>query len=129
MNDYSEEVFKGKVSSALTQVRTILENTRKPEYAANVPHEYVDKFLLANFLANTTLASFLNVLETLGMKPEALKKMKEWSEARSVTVRFKAEETCTFLREVSRQVESKTQYVTEWSGGGKRTDKVVRSHP
>jgi len=56
----------------------------------------------------------MNVLQiALGVKEKDLAKLKEWNQTRSVTLAFKAEETCKFLRKVEREVKSDTTRVTE----------------
>jgi hypothetical protein len=39
MDAFNEVRFRQKVDTALTRVRTILDNEKKPLYAENVPHE------------------------------------------------------------------------------------------
>jgi hypothetical protein len=76
-----------------------------------------------------SLGSLVNLLEVLGVNVKSLKQMRGWvAEGRSVTLRFKAEERCSFNRETKREQESDTKFVREYSGafgGGKTTDKVV----
>jgi hypothetical protein len=108
--------------------KTVLANNKNPTYPSDVPHVYDDKYLLAEFLTNTALAAELNTLELLGLNAKGLKQLKEWSDKRSITFRFKAEEYCDFIKEVTREEEDPTKYVREYSGilgGGKRTDKVI----
>ena len=127
-DEFNEHQFNQQVSTAVSNCRKILDNTRNPQQPADVPHAYTDKFHLAEFLTNTTLAAQLTVLEQLGVTPELVKKFKEWSRTRSVTLRFSGEERCVFDRKVEREVESATKHVTEISGlgrGVKITDKVI----
>jgi hypothetical protein len=44
MNSFNEYVFRGKVDTALDTVRKILETTKHPARAADVPHVYDDKY-------------------------------------------------------------------------------------
>ncbi len=96
-----------------------------------VPHKYDDKYALAEFVTNCALAAQFNVLELLGLSDAGIKRLKEWSKQRTVTLRFTAEERCTYLREETRKVESGDEYVTEVDssviGRIKRTFKTVRS--
>ena len=39
--------------------------------------------------------------------------MRDWAKTRTVTLRFKAEEACKFLRKVEREVKSDTTHVNE----------------
>lgn len=129
MNPYNESRFRSQVDSALKSVRTVLENTRHPQYPADVPHQYDDKYSLAEFVTNTSLASQLNCLEALGLTQKSLQQLLKWAQSRSVTIRLKSEETCTYDREETRKVTSATEHVTEVKGLLSNvlsiTDKVV----
>jgi len=102
MEEFNEQVFLNRLSSASEAVRRILENTRNPTLPSNVAHTYLDKFLLVEFLLNTTCASFVNALEPLGLSEKNLATLKEWSTSRSVSLRFSSEETCKFLHKRER---------------------------
>ena len=129
MESYGERELKTKVDAALRRIRTVLENTRNPQYPADVPHRYDDKYLLAEVLTRVASASVLQCLEVVGMSASPCATMREWAATRSVTIRLAAHEDCVFLREESRKVESPQQYVTEITGlpegKVKRTDKIV----
>ncbi|MBY0309333.1 MAG: hypothetical protein K2Q09_11375, partial [Phycisphaerales bacterium] len=86
----------------MTKVARVLENTRKPVYPADCHHSYDDKFGLVEFLGNTTLASALNVLEFLGVTDETFARLYEWSQSRSVTLAFEAQQQCTFDKKEKR---------------------------
>ena len=116
------------MDKALEKVATILENTKNPKLVEDVHHEYDDKYLLAEFLTNISIASFLNLLETLGLTVEGIKQLIEWSQTNSVSLRLAATEKCKFKEKKTRKVESKQQYVTERTGvfgTSKTTEKVV----
>lgn len=109
MQNFDENQFHERVNKALERVRTILENTRTPQYAADVQHEYDYKYLLAEFLTNSTIAACFNSLEKLGVDDaKKLNSLKEWAKTRSGTLRFKAEERCKFLKKTEREVKSDT---------------------
>jgi len=126
-----EAEFNGRVEAAMKQVKLVLDNTKHPAIAGDVPHVYDDKYLLAEFLTNTMIAALLNTLETLGLDPKGAAQLIEWSKQRSVSLRFAAEEKCTFIKEVSREEEDPDTYVHErkggFLGGVKVTQKVVRT--
>ena len=122
---FNEHAFKARMDTALLKVRTVLDNSKNPRLASEVEHQYDDKYLLAEFLANTALASHLNLLETLGLSPENVKKMMEWSKKRSVSLCLTATEKSKFNRKETRNVESSTKYVRENTIFGKTTDKTV----
>lgn len=52
---FNEDAFKLRVQTALDQVRKILDVSRAPTYASNVPHEYTDKYILAGNRLEMTL--------------------------------------------------------------------------
>lgn len=119
MQDFNEDAFKQRVNAALQKVKTILENHRHPQYPADVPHQYEDKYLLAEFVATNTIASLMHALSALGVTEKHLAQMKEWSKKRSVTIRLRAEENCKFVRKATREVESATKSVTKSTVFGK----------
>jgi len=97
---------KSQLTEALKTVKTILHTTREPNYADEVFHKYNDKYTLVDFMTNTTLAAILNCLEGMGVTPKILATLKEWSTSRSVTLRLKAAQTCSFNRKEEREVSS-----------------------
>lgn len=129
MSTYSDFQFKNQVSKALYQIQTILDVTRNPVLPSELSHTYTDKYNLAQQLTNTTIAAQLNVLESLGLTTEQLRNLYNWSQTRTVTLKFDAEEKCKLNRKADRKVESSTTHVREVSGftGGTKTitDKVI----
>jgi hypothetical protein len=129
MQSFDEARFKQQVSAALTRIRTVLDVARSPQYPADVPHRYEDKYGLAEFLTKTGIAAQLNALEQFGVTDKHLQTLKSWAQTRSVQLRFKSEEKCTFVREATRKVESSTQLVTEYKSSSgsssSKTHKVV----
>ncbi len=111
MKKFDESQFKVRVNNALERVRTILDNTRNPQYPSDVAHEYEDKYFLAQALTNNTVTTLLALLEPLGVTDKHLAQLRDWVKTRSVTLRFKAEEKCKFLQKVVREVESDTKSV------------------
>ena len=98
---FQEEQFRRRVDKALKTVATILDITRTPRYAEEQDHQYDDKYALANFMTNTAIASYINVLERMGLDESKLQKLCQavHEEHRSVTLRFAAEDSCAFLSE------------------------------
>jgi hypothetical protein len=111
MNSFNEASFRARVDNALKRVKTILDTNRNPQYPADVPHAYDDKYLLAESLTNNALGAYLVCYENLGLTEKQLTQLKDWSKTRSVTLRLKAEEKCKFLRKVVREVQSDTKSV------------------
>jgi hypothetical protein len=85
--DY-DSVFLAQIGAALTVTKQVLHTSRDPRYPHDVPHSYDDKYLLVEYLVNTAVASTLTSLEALGLTPDHLKAVKEWSTTRSVTLRL-----------------------------------------
>jgi hypothetical protein len=129
METYDEHAFHARIAAALERIRTVLDNTRHPQYPADVPHRYDDKYLLAELVTRAAIASWLASLEAIGMTEAQLAQLRGWAKTRSVTIRLTAHEECRFLREETRKVEAPNSFVTETRGllGGKttRTEKMV----
>lgn len=126
--NFDENRFKRQVDAALQRIKTVLENTRNPQYPADVAHRYDDKFYMIESLANVACAAQVNCLQKLGLEADQLKTALQWVQSRSVTLRFTHSYTCTFLRKEKRKIESPT-YVTETKtvfGTSKTSEKVVR---
>jgi hypothetical protein len=110
----------------LDKARTVLESEKHPQYAPEVPHAYEDKFALAECLANCAVAATVNAVEAMGLDQQGLAKLRQWAGERSVTLRLKAEEKCTFDRVEKREVDSSTAYMRDYGPGSlKITDKTV----
>jgi hypothetical protein len=128
MDHFDQHAFRARIDAALRRIRTVLDNTRNPQYPADVPHRYDDKYLLAEVVTRVTVASLLQCLEAIGLGGEQLGQLRGWAQTRSVTLRLNAREDCTFLRETTRKVESAEERVIETRGllgKSTRTEKVV----
>ena len=101
--DFNTTQFRNKINQALEQVKLVLENNRRPKLPENVNHTYQDKYLLAEFVCNTSLAAVINSFANIGISGDVLKKLVAWcNENKSVSLRFIADEKCTFIKEQSR---------------------------
>ena len=98
---FEEEKFRAQVDKALKTVVTILDTTRTPRYAEEQDHVYEDKYALADFMTNTAIASYINVLERFGLDESKLRRLCQvvHQDKRSVTLRFAMEDSCSFLKE------------------------------
>ena len=127
MNTCSEVVFEEKLQKLIEEIRTILDNGKFPKVPGDVQHRYVDKFFLAEFLTTSAIASSLNVLEALGLTGDGLRSLIEWSQDKTISMRFTSTEKCEFNREISKKTKSDT---IERSGfGGKTKETVVTTIP
>lgn len=113
--DKNNFVLRDKVESALNEVKKILDETRNPKFARDVDHKYEDKYHLAEFLTNVALAASFNTLEKIGFGYEKLTELVEKTSGgvRSATLRFESEQSCTFVKENSVQVNSGIQRTVE----------------
>ena len=118
-------VTRQKVEKSLEKVQQILDNTKNPILAADVSHRYIDKMTLAEFLTNCSLSSVFTCLTKLGVSLDHFQTFKQWSNTQTVTLRLRSEEKRRFVRQETRQVESKTARMVESSLFGKTTSKVI----
>jgi hypothetical protein len=68
--DYDEQVFSQKVKRAMEHVKLILDNARNPTFPEKVPHEYSDKYVLAELLTRSAMIGIKSALETIGLSPK-----------------------------------------------------------
>ena len=82
--------------------------------ASDVPHEFTDKYLLAELLTNIAISSTTVTLEFLGLTHEEQSTVLSWlhQDKREVMLRFTSEPSCTFNRQAKRE-ESETLIVEE----------------
>ena len=76
-------------------------------------HRFEDKFLLAEQLSNTALASIFTSLTHIGLTVEHLLTLREWAQTSAVSMRFQVTRRCQFNRKAERLEEEKTKHVTE----------------
>ena len=122
---YNEHGFREKVQRTLGTLKKILDESRHPLMASEVHHQYADKFALADFLTNSSLAAQVNCLESLGLDEAKLRTLQEAAaKGTTVTLRLTAEETCSFLRSEKREIDAGSKHVTT-GVMGKKESKVV----
>jgi len=120
--DLQEMQLKYQVEQALRSIRSVLNSTRRPQYPADVPHVYDDKYLLAEFATKAAASGLLNLLDALASEPgwwiAHQATLLEWAgSARVVTLRFSACERCAFDRTETIDLDSGSKTVTESIGG------------
>lgn len=103
---YDEQRAQQQFRNALATVKQILNTTRHPEFASNVPHTYDDKYSLAEFLTSTAIAAEINSLSAIGVTQDQLKRMKKWVETNKqrASVGLRARQRCKFVRNESTQI-------------------------
>eukprot|EP00308_Calcidiscus_leptoporus_P011902 CAMPEP_0119367568 /NCGR_PEP_ID=MMETSP1334-20130426/14339_1 /TAXON_ID=127549 /ORGANISM="Calcidiscus leptoporus, Strain RCC1130" /LENGTH=721 /DNA_ID=CAMNT_0007384007 /DNA_START=33 /DNA_END=2195 /DNA_ORIENTATION=+ len=126
MREYHFFAFKDRVDAALVKLRRLIDVERQPMLAADVPHAYPDKFGLAEFVTNLSLAAQFNVLEALGLHEEHMSTCAGWlADGKPITLRLNATQRCTFQREESRDVDGAKTHVLESSLFGRSESKTV----
>ena len=111
------------VNKALQSIETILETTRQPVLAEDATdHTYEDKYSLVEFVTNSAIGSFVNVLQLMGLgNDNLLETPLEWvhSKKQTVSLRFQATRTCDLESETERQVTvSETEIERSQGGAG-----------
>eukprot|EP00434_Breviolum_minutum_P009820 symbB.v1.2.008649.t1/scaffold540.1/size189765/14 len=109
---------ESKVQKSLERVRLLLQAEKNPQLAQNVHHQYEDKYFLVERGTCIAIASQLNCLAALGFTVEQIQMLRAWAMQQSVSLRFQSKETCTFLREETRQEENPRKHVEEVQQGG-----------
>ena len=117
--------FRSKVQGTLTTLTAILDESRRPLIAEDVHHAYSDKFALADFLANTSLAATFQCLEALGLEEPKLRELHAAAATSTITLRLAAEETCSFERSAKLELDSGQRKVVETGVFGAKESKVV----
>ena len=85
MNSFQDYQFRSAVDEALTTVRKILDTTKHPARAADVPHVYDDKYGLVEQASKAALVATANALEVFGASGAALEGMRNWVIANKVS--------------------------------------------
>ena len=124
MESYEEQRFKFQLEKGLARARLVL-NGDKLQDPSSVPHQYQDKFGLAELLGSSTAAALLNSLKALGLAEDALETIRKWAKNRQIVLRLDSSQSCVFLREETRKEDSKTKHVLEIGGLQAITSKVV----
>mmetsp|Transcript_23904 Transcript_23904/g.28096 ORF Transcript_23904/g.28096 Transcript_23904/m.28096 type:complete len:208 (-) Transcript_23904:1339-1962(-) len=118
--------FIQKIDNAQNKVAQILGHAKNPQVASKVEHSYDDKYLLAEFICNMGVASQVSCFQQFGLTANSLNELKGWAAAGdAVTLRFRSEEKCTFLRTETREEDSGVEQVTEGSLFGTISSKVI----
>ncbi len=122
LNNFNSSRFESQVNSSLSSASRLLASNRHPVLASQsaVPHEYRDKYLLAELLTKLFVSSSLCTLENLGLNSAQLSALvdqfavgKKSARRANFMLEFSSSDKCSFLKETTRKVESDTQNVTE----------------
>ena len=87
---YNEHAMRQRVEQALTVVKMVLDSTRRPAFPNDVPHEYNDKYKLAEVVATTALSAQINALKAIGLTTEHVQLLRKWAveDKEIVTLRY-----------------------------------------
>jgi hypothetical protein len=105
--------------STLARIRKVLSREKQPLLApaAEVPHEYTDKFLLTELLGNIALSSATLSLESLGLTHDLQRTLLSWiDDGKEVSLKFTLDPSCVYSREETKEV-SGDKYVEEEHSG------------
>ncbi|CAE7722643.1 CPK5 [Symbiodinium pilosum] len=111
------QAIEGRLQKALERVRLVLSAEKTPQLAANVHHQYGDKYFLVERGTCIAAASQMNCLAAMGLTADQLRSLHAWLPGQ-VSLRFRSQEKCTFDREEKREEENPRKHVEELSVGG-----------
>jgi hypothetical protein len=123
--NFDDERFRQLISDCLEQTRKVLLNEKRLTTIDKVPHKYMDKYLVADYLGVTAIVCYLNCLSELGLSAENLSLLVFWSQSVDVTLRLEVNKRCAFVKEYKREVESPTTLQTEGVGYSFKKSKVI----
>jgi hypothetical protein len=123
--NFDDQRFRQLISNCLEQTRKVLLNEKQLTTIDKVPHKYMDKYLVADYLGVTAIVCYLNCLSELGLSAENLSLLVFWSQSVDVTLRLEVRTRCTFVKENIREVESPTVFQTEGVGYSLTKSKVI----
>jgi len=126
MDNFSEYQFKRSVAKALESVESILDTTRNPVLPEDAEHTYEDKYALAEFVVNSAIASYGNVLHHIGVKDNVLDQALHWyqDDKSTVELQFEGKTWSEFVKEEERMTtdsETETDIVTKLYNAASRT--------
>lgn len=118
---YDDFEFRSLINEAAETARIVLNSSKHPVYASDVPHSYADKFALAESTSQATLASVINAIKSIHVDVDSSRRYHDIEnemkaaakQNRTVTFRFVAEERCEFLGWNLREIETGEKLVTE----------------
>ena len=113
--------------STLSRIRKVLDREKQPLLApaADVPHEYNDKYLLTELLGNVALSSTTTVLEVLGLDHDKQRTAITWASDNDVSLKFTMTPSCLYSREETKEVLS-DKYIKEEQQGIFTTTKTTK---
>jgi hypothetical protein len=124
--------FEGKVNDALRSVERILDIERHPRLAGDVEHTYGSKYELVNATTNAALIAYMNVFEKMGLDINVLKSI---DKTKATTIRFGANTSCKFAKEMSvdvpmvRRVEEEQKTRSTGVFGHSESKRVLKVKP
>jgi hypothetical protein len=93
----SEGQMRLDLNVALEEMRRVLDATRMPQHAADVPHTYADKYAVVERATQAALVAQLSTLsEGFGLTPDKLRALARAARAanKTVTLRLDQASSC-----------------------------------
>ena len=94
---YNEHAMRQRVQQALTVVKMVLDSTRRPAFPNDVPHEYSDKYKLAEVITTTALSAQINALKAIGLTTEHIQLLRKWAVEDKEIVTLRYSMICIYL--------------------------------
>jgi hypothetical protein len=120
--------MREKVQKCLEKMSLLLGTNKAATFATadHVQHRYEDKYLLAEYLTNTSAACYLNALTHLGLSAAHQSVLQQWAlnPTKDISLRFSKTEECTFVEKRERDVEDPTR-IEVTTGFLRNTAKVI----
>jgi hypothetical protein len=91
--------FPVELAASINHMKQILENDKKIILLGDHPHQYFDKYAMAEYLTSMSISSLMNLLLKYDLNQESihnLSKIIQWSKFSKITLRFHVEERYIF---------------------------------
>lgn len=90
--------FESQLATSVQVIKTILEITKVPRFPSQVPHNYEDKFTLAEFVSTSSFGAIESCLESIGFFSQIFdySQAKFFEPNQTTTLRFKATYVSSF---------------------------------
>ncbi|KAJ1427659.1 hypothetical protein B484DRAFT_397165 [Ochromonadaceae sp. CCMP2298] len=126
MSSLDGYVMREKVEKCLEKMRLVLGSNKANTFATadKVNHRYDDKYMLAEYLTNTSAACYWNALSHLGLSAAHQSVLQQWALTKDISLRFTREEECKFVEKRERDEDDPTRVETKL-GLGVFTTKVI----
>jgi hypothetical protein len=123
---HSLRIVESKIASALRTLRKVIDAA--PVIPSQQQHTYSDKYVLAEEVVTLAVASWLGVVECLGLNRAAILRLSAIArKSERVTLRITSSASCTYLRKETREVEGATKVQQTSEAFGTTTTQLIRT--